>query len=84
LQATQRVHFFQVFYPAHAKVIQVDLRGEQIGRRTAVDLGLYGSVQDTLQALLPLLQTKRTALISNKRKMIIRKHGEGSMIWQVA
>ena len=27
------------FYPSHAKVIQVDLRGEQIGRRTAVDLG---------------------------------------------
>ncbi len=36
----------------------MDLRGEQIGRRTAVDLGLCGSVQDTLQALLPLLQTK--------------------------
>jgi pyruvate dehydrogenase (quinone) len=46
------------FYPAHAKVIQVDSRGEQIGRRTAVDLGLVGSVQDTLRALLPLLRKK--------------------------
>jgi pyruvate dehydrogenase (quinone) len=46
------------FYPAHAKVIQVDSRGEQIGRRTAVDLGLVGSVQDTLRALLPLLRQK--------------------------
>jgi pyruvate dehydrogenase (quinone) len=36
----------------------VDLRGEQIGRRTAVDLGLVGSVQDTLRALLPMLESK--------------------------
>jgi pyruvate dehydrogenase (quinone) len=46
------------FYPSKAKVIQVDLRGEQIGRRTPVDLGLVGSVQDTLRNLLPLLQQK--------------------------
>jgi pyruvate dehydrogenase (quinone) len=49
---------YQQFYPSKAKVIQVDLRGEQIGRRTAVDLGLVGSVQDTLRSLLPLLQQK--------------------------
>jgi pyruvate dehydrogenase (quinone) len=50
---------YQPFYPAHAKVIQVDSRGEQIGRRTAVDLGLVGTVQDTLRGLLPLLQQKK-------------------------
>jgi pyruvate dehydrogenase (quinone) len=50
---------YQPFYPAHAKVIQVDSRGEQIGRRTAVDLGLVGTVQDTLHGLLPLLQQKK-------------------------
>jgi len=49
---------YQQFYPKEARVIQVDLRGEQIGRRTAVDLGLVGSVQDTLRALLPLLGNK--------------------------
>src|SRR5208282_5953605 len=49
---------YQQFYPAHAKVIQVDSRGEQIGRRTAVDLGLVGTTQDTLRALLPLLRQK--------------------------
>jgi pyruvate dehydrogenase (quinone) len=49
---------YQQFYPARAKVIQVDLRGEQIGRRTAVDLGLVGSVRDTLRKLLPLLEDK--------------------------
>ncbi len=49
---------YQQFYPSRAKVIQVDSRGEQIGRRTAVDLGLVGSVQDSLRALLPLLKQK--------------------------
>jgi pyruvate dehydrogenase (quinone) len=52
---------YQTFYPSHAKVIQVDLRGENIGRRTPVELGLVGSVQDTLRALLPLLQQKADA-----------------------
>ena len=46
------------FYPKHAKVIQVDIRGGQIGRRTRADLGLVGSVKDTLNALLPLLTEK--------------------------
>ncbi len=49
---------YQQFYPEHAKIIQIDLRGEQIGRRTKVDLGLIGDVQATLQAVLPALQDK--------------------------
>ena len=49
---------YQQFYPKEAKIIQVDRRGEQIGRRTRVDLGLIGTVKDTLAALEPLLQTK--------------------------
>jgi pyruvate dehydrogenase (quinone) len=49
---------YQQFYPEHAKIIQVDIRGEQIGRRTRVDLGVVGDVRDTLQALLPRLTAK--------------------------
>jgi pyruvate dehydrogenase (quinone) len=47
------------FFPKKATIIQVDLRGEQIGRRTPVDLGLIGKVKPTLDALLPLLQEKQ-------------------------
>jgi len=47
------------FFPADAKVIQVDLRGEQIGRRVPVDLGLVGDVRETLTALLPRLRGDR-------------------------
>jgi pyruvate dehydrogenase (quinone) len=49
---------YQQFYPKHAIIIQIDLRGEQIGRRTKVDLGLVGDVKTTLAALNPRLQTK--------------------------
>jgi pyruvate dehydrogenase (quinone) len=47
------------FYPDHAKVIQVDVRGRNLGRRTPIDLGLVGTVADTLSALQPLLVDKR-------------------------
>ncbi len=49
---------YQQFYPKEAKIIQVDRRDEQIGRRTRVDLGLIGTVKDTMAALMPLLQEK--------------------------
>jgi len=46
------------FFPKDAKVIQVDSRGEQIGRRTHVDVALIGTVGSTIRALLPLIQPK--------------------------
>jgi pyruvate dehydrogenase (quinone) len=46
------------FFPEDAKIIQVDLRGDQIGRRTRVHLGLIGDVKHTLDALKPLLKDK--------------------------
>ena len=46
---------YRAFYPEKAKIIQVDLRGEQLGRRTKVDLGLVGDVKATLSLLLPKL-----------------------------
>lgn len=48
---------YQQFYPSEAKIIQVDIRGEQLGRRTPIDVGLVGDVGDTIDALLPLLET---------------------------
>ena len=50
---------YQQFYPEKATVIQVDIRGEQIGRRTKVDLGVVGDVKTTLRALVPNLTEKR-------------------------
>jgi pyruvate dehydrogenase (quinone) len=49
---------YQQFYPPRAYIIQIDIRGEQIGRRTKVDLGLVGDVRETLTALKPLIKQK--------------------------
>ena len=49
---------YQQFYPEKATIIQVDIRGEQIGRRTKVGLGVVGDVKTTLRALLPHLTEK--------------------------
>ena len=49
---------YQQFYPPNAYIIQVDIRGEQIGRRTKVNLGLVGDIRDTLVALKPLIEQK--------------------------
>src|SRR3954471_19672653 len=49
---------YQQFYPDNAKVVQVDIRGRNLGRRTPIELGLVGAVRDTLAALQPLLRQK--------------------------
>jgi pyruvate dehydrogenase (quinone) len=67
---------YRQFYPTTAKVAQIDLRGENLGRRTRLDLGLVGDVAGTLAALLPKLVkrsddsflTKAQAHYRNARK----------------
>lgn len=49
---------YRQFYPSKAKIVQIDIRGENLGRRTPIDLGLVGSVKDTAEALLPLLKDR--------------------------
>jgi pyruvate dehydrogenase (quinone) len=49
---------YRPFYPEGVPVIQVDIRGEQIGRRVPVEVALVGTVRDTIDALLPLLAMK--------------------------
>ena len=46
---------YQPFYPKDATIVQIDLRGEQIGRRSKVDFGFVGDTKSTLRALLPKL-----------------------------
>jgi pyruvate dehydrogenase (quinone) len=47
---------YQEFFPKNATIIQIDLRGEQLGRRTKVDFGFVGDTKTTLRALLPKLE----------------------------
>jgi pyruvate dehydrogenase (quinone) len=47
---------YQQFYPKDATIVQIDIRGEQLGRRTKVDFGFVGDTKTTLRALLPKLE----------------------------
>ncbi len=47
---------YRQFFPAEAKICQIDLRAENLGRRCRLDLGLVGDVGATVEALLPRLQ----------------------------
>jgi pyruvate dehydrogenase (quinone) len=50
---------YREFYPDGVPVVQVDVRGEQIGRRAPVDVALVGTVKDTAGALISLLRDNR-------------------------
>ena len=52
---------YKQFMPAQAKIAQIDIRPENLGRRAKLELGLVGDVGATIAALLPklTLQTDR-------------------------
>jgi pyruvate dehydrogenase (quinone) len=49
---------YRHFYPPKARIAQIDIRAEALGRRTPVDLGLIGDVKATIAALQPRLKRK--------------------------
>jgi len=51
---------YQQFYPKDATVVQIDVRGEQLGRRTKVDCGFIGDAKTTISELLPKLDQNKS------------------------
>jgi pyruvate dehydrogenase (quinone) len=49
---------YRQFYPEQAKVVQIDIRAESLGNRCRLDIGVVGTVADTVAALLPRLKPK--------------------------
>jgi pyruvate dehydrogenase (quinone) len=49
---------YKQFLPTKAKIAQIDIRPEQLGRRCKLDLGIVGDVGVTLTALLPRLAVR--------------------------
>lgn len=56
------------FFPENTPVIQVDIRGSQIGRRSPVASALVGGVGETCEELLPLLDQKKDKHLKEARK----------------
>jgi pyruvate dehydrogenase (quinone) len=49
---------YKQFLPTDCKIVQVDIRPENLGRRARLELGLVGDVRLTIDALLPKLTEK--------------------------
>ena len=47
---------YRQFYPTGARIAQIDLRPESLGRRVLVELALLGAIKPTVAALLPRLR----------------------------
>ncbi|MGO7485508.1 ubiquinone-dependent pyruvate dehydrogenase [Rhizobium ruizarguesonis] len=49
---------YRQFYPTDAKIAQIDLRPENLGRRAPLEIGLVGDVKASVAGLLPKLERK--------------------------
>jgi pyruvate dehydrogenase (quinone) len=68
---------YRQFYPADSKIIQVDLRPENLGRHTRLDLGVVGDVGATISALMPQLTVKTDRSHLDQSLARYRKAREG-------
>jgi pyruvate dehydrogenase (quinone) len=46
------------FLPRHVRTVQVDVQPERLGRRTQLDLAVWGDVRETLKCLTPAVREK--------------------------
>jgi pyruvate dehydrogenase (quinone) len=68
---------YDKFMPTKPKIAQVDIRVENLGRRSKLDLALWGDVRETVSALMPMVEAKsdRTFLdaMLGKHKEAVRR-----------
>jgi pyruvate dehydrogenase (quinone) len=49
---------YRQFFPKDARIAQIDISAASLGNRCPLDIGVIGTVRDTLEALLPLIEEK--------------------------
>ncbi|HTD16845.1 MAG TPA: thiamine pyrophosphate-dependent enzyme, partial [Chthoniobacterales bacterium] len=68
---------YDKFLPTNPKIVQVDIRVGHLGRRSKLDLGIWGDVRETIHALLPMVDAKpdRSFLdaMTKKHKEAVRR-----------
>jgi len=64
---------YRQFLPDEARVAQVDIRSAALGNRCDLDLGVLGTVRDTLNALLPLIHERQSSSHLDKALAHYRK-----------
>jgi|TARA_R110002033_G_scaffold131586_1_gene171726 pyruvate dehydrogenase (quinone) len=49
---------YKAFYPEDAKIVQIDIKPEALGRHTQIDLGMVGDIKSSLEMLIPRINKK--------------------------
>ncbi|RMB81815.1 pyruvate dehydrogenase [Streptomyces shenzhenensis] len=64
---------YNAFLPDDVRIVQVDVRPEVLGRRSRLDLAVWGDVRETLRCLVPRVRTKENRRFLDK---MLKKHAD--------
>lgn len=64
---------YNAFLPDDVKIVQVDIRPEHLGRRSQLDLGVWGDVRETLRALNSRVKAKTDRRFLDR---MLKKHAD--------
>ncbi|MBM9618524.1 pyruvate dehydrogenase [Streptomyces zhihengii] len=64
---------YNAFLPDDVKIAQVDVRPEHLGRRSKLDLAVWGDVRETLRCLIPRVRPKTDRRFLDR---MLKKHAE--------
>ncbi|MEU7046644.1 pyruvate dehydrogenase [Streptomyces varsoviensis] len=64
---------YNAFLPDDVKIVQVDVRPEHLGRRSKLDLAVWGDVRETLRCLTPKVRAKPSRKFLDK---MLKKHAD--------
>ena len=64
---------YNKFLPDDVKIVQVDVRPEHLGRRSKLDLAVWGDVRETLRCLIPRVRAKTDRRFLDK---MLKKHAD--------
>ncbi|MFH8448600.1 pyruvate dehydrogenase [Streptomyces fungicidicus] len=64
---------YNAFLPDDVRIVQVDVRPENLGRRSKLDLAVWGDVKETLNCLTPRIRTKDNRKFLDR---MLKKHAD--------
>ncbi|MFJ7899748.1 pyruvate dehydrogenase [Streptomyces sp. NPDC096198] len=64
---------YNAFLPDDVKIAQIDVRPENLGRRSKLDLAVWGDVKETLRCLTPRVRAKQDRRFLDK---MLKKHAD--------
>ncbi|MFC8915292.1 pyruvate dehydrogenase [Streptomyces sp. NPDC047821] len=64
---------YNAFLPDDVRIVQVDVRPEHLGRRSRLDLAVWGDVRETLRCLTPRVRAKTDRRFLDK---MLKKHAD--------